>query len=215
MRVSHMGMFFLYQNKTGGLVIWRSGSMIVLYRGMTYHLPCVQSYSKQNQAKSYALDGSSNVEYDAKPRDEKLHNKVGTMSTVVSGALTNTKTLSKKELLELSDLNNLLDEIGPRFKDWSGCEPLPVDADLLPGNVPGYKPPTRILPYGVRHCLKNKDVTIFRRLARNMPPHFALGTFILSYAGACALLVIMSLLKSFISFSQEGIDNCKVWPRLW
>ena len=144
--------------------------MIVLYRGMTYHLPCVQSYAKQNQAKSCRLDGSNNVEYDA--------NTVRTMSTIVSGASKHTKTLSEKELAELSDLNLLLDEIGPRFKDWSGCEPLPVDADLLPGIVPGYKPPTRILPYGVRHCLRDKEVTAFRRLARKMPPHFALGTFV-------------------------------------
>ncbi|XP_038879200.1 CRM-domain containing factor CFM3, chloroplastic/mitochondrial [Benincasa hispida] len=163
------------ENKTGGLVIWRSGSMIVLYRGMTYHLPCVQSYAKQNQAKSYTLDGSNNVEYDDATHDEKVPNTVETMSKIVSGASKHTKTLSKKELMELSDLNHLLDEIGPRFKDWSGCEPVPVDADLLPGIVPGYKPPTRILPYGVRHCLKNKEVTIFRRLARKMPPHFALG----------------------------------------
>ncbi|XP_022960925.1 CRM-domain containing factor CFM3, chloroplastic/mitochondrial [Cucurbita moschata] len=155
------------ENRTGGLVVWRSGSMIVLYRGMTYHLPCVQSYAKQNQAKSCTLDGSNNVEYDS--------NTVRTTSTIVSGASKHTKTLSEKELSELSDLNLLLDEIGPRFKDWSGCEPLPVDADLLPGIVPGYKPPTRILPYGVRHCLKDKEVTAFRRLARKMPPHFALG----------------------------------------
>lgn len=155
------------ENRTGGLVVWRSGSMIVLYRGMTYHLPCVQSYAKQNQAKSCRLDGSNNVEYDS--------NTVRTTSTIVSGASKHTKTLSEKELSELSDLNLLLDEIGPRFKDWSGCEPLPVDADLLPGIVPGYKPPTRILPYGVRHCLKDKEVTAFRRLARKMPPHFALG----------------------------------------
>lgn len=171
--------------------------MIVLYRGMTYHLPCVQSYAKQNQAQSYALDGSNNVKYDA-TRHEKVHNIVGTTNTVVAAASKHTKTLSKKELMELSDLNHLLDEIGPRFKDWSGCEPLPVDADLLPGLVPGYKPPTRILPYGVRHCLRNKEVTIFRRLARKMPPHFALGTFILLYASARILLVIVSLLKSFI-----------------
>lgn len=195
---SHWNVFLLYQNRTGGLVIWRSGSLIVLYRGMTYHLPCVQSYAKQNQAKSNTLDVPNNVESDDITRNEKLHTTVGTMSTIVSGASKHTKTLSKKELMELSDLNHLLDEIGPRFKDWSGCEPVPVDADLLPGIVPGYKPPTRILPYGVRHCLRNKEVTIFRRLARKMPPHFALGTFILLYASAHVLQVIMFLLKSFI-----------------
>ncbi|XP_022147610.1 CRM-domain containing factor CFM3, chloroplastic/mitochondrial [Momordica charantia] len=162
------------ENKTGGLVIWRSGSMIVLYRGMTYHLPCVQSFAKQNQAKSSELNGSNNVEYHA-TGDVKVKNVVGTTNTIVAGASKHQKTLSKSELTELNELNHLLDEIGPRFKDWSGCEPLPIDADLLPAVVPGYKPPTRLLPYGVRHCLRNKEVTVFRRLARKMPPHFALG----------------------------------------
>lgn len=189
--------------------------MIVLYRGMTYHLPCVQSYAKQNQARSSELDGSNIVEYDA-TRDVKVKNVVGTTNTVVANASKHQKTLSKSELMELNDLNHLLDEIGPRYKDWSGCEPLPVDADLLPAVVPGYKPPTRILPYGVRHCLRNKEVTVFRRLARNMPPHFALGTIILIlYASAHVLLVLMSFLRSFLLFSQEEIDNCKVWPMLW
>ncbi|KAL6221975.1 hypothetical protein ACLB2K_005367 [Fragaria x ananassa] len=85
------------------------------------------------------------------------------------------KDLSKKELMELSDLNHLLDELGPRFKDWIGREPLPVDADLLPAVVPGYQTPFRLLPYGVRPGLKDKDMTKFRRLARSAPPHFALG----------------------------------------
>ncbi|XP_039164467.1 CRM-domain containing factor CFM3, chloroplastic/mitochondrial-like [Eucalyptus grandis] len=77
--------------------------------------------------------------------------------------------------MDMNDPNSLLDELGPRFKDWSGCEPVPVDADLLPSEVPGYKPPVRLLPYGVRHCLRNKEMTRFRRLARTMPSHFALG----------------------------------------
>ncbi|KAK9947971.1 hypothetical protein M0R45_003564 [Rubus argutus] len=77
--------------------------------------------------------------------------------------------------MELSDLNHMLDELGPRFKDWIGREPLPVDADLLPPVVPGYKTPFRLLPYGVRHGLRDKDMTKFRRLARAAPPHFALG----------------------------------------
>ncbi|MBA0747558.1 hypothetical protein Gogos_004465 [Gossypium gossypioides] len=85
------------------------------------------------------------------------------------------KDLSKEELMDLCELNHLLDELGPRYKDWSGREPLPVDADLLPPVVPGYQPPFRRLPYGVRHCLKDREMTTFRRLARSMPPHFAIG----------------------------------------
>lgn len=36
------------QRRTGGLVIWRSGSSVVLFRGMAYKLPCVQSFTKHN-----------------------------------------------------------------------------------------------------------------------------------------------------------------------
>jgi hypothetical protein len=39
-----------YQSRTGGLIIWRSGSSVVLYRGTTYKFQCVQSYTKQNEA---------------------------------------------------------------------------------------------------------------------------------------------------------------------
>lgn len=87
----------------------------------------------------------------------------------------NLRNLSEEELVDLSELNYLLDELGPRFTDWCGCEPLPVDADLLPPVVPGYKTPFRLLPYGVRHCLRDSETTNFRRLARKTPPHFALG----------------------------------------
>ncbi|KAG1346340.1 CRM-domain containing factor CFM3, chloroplastic/mitochondrial [Cocos nucifera] len=76
---------------------------------------------------------------------------------------------------DTSDIDGLLDQLGPRFRDWSGRSPLPVDADLLPGVVPGYKPPFRLLPYKTRSSLREGEMTFLRRLARKMPPHFALG----------------------------------------
>ncbi|XP_004288953.1 PREDICTED: chloroplastic group IIA intron splicing facilitator CRS1, chloroplastic-like [Fragaria vesca subsp. vesca] len=146
----------ILESKTGGLVIWRSGSSVVLYRGISYNLQCVKSYTKQRQTGSHMLQDLEDT-----VRRDGTHNYM--------------KDLSKKELMELSDLNHLLDELGPRFKDWIGREPLPVDADLLPAVVPGYQTPFRLLPYGVRPGLKDKDMTKFRRLARAAPPHFALG----------------------------------------
>lgn len=77
------------------------------------------------------------------------------------------------------EMEKLLDSLGPRYTDWAGSDPLPVDADLLPGIVPGFKPPFRILPYGVRSTLGRKEGTALRRLARVLPPHFALGKYIL------------------------------------
>ncbi|KAF6170600.1 hypothetical protein GIB67_017849 [Kingdonia uniflora] len=103
---------------------------------------------------------------------------VDSVTTAISsgaGILNASNSPSDEELKDIDDLNNLLDELGPRFKDWSGCDPLPVDADMLPCVLPTYKPPFRLLPSGVRPCLGNKDMTMYRRHARTMPPHFALG----------------------------------------
>ncbi|XVF35032.1 hypothetical protein REPUB_Repub18cG0110200 [Reevesia pubescens] len=163
----------ILEKRTGGLVIWRSGGSVVLYRGMAYKLHCVQSYFRENLDDMNALDCSNDVK------------TATTQNTVVKDSVRNVesfmpsseylKDLSKEELLDLCELNHLLDELGPRYKDWSGHEPLPVDADLLPPVVPGYQPPFRRLPYGIRHRLKDSEMTTFRRLARTVPPHFALG----------------------------------------
>nr|XP_048327585.1 CRM-domain containing factor CFM3, chloroplastic/mitochondrial-like isoform X2 [Ziziphus jujuba var. spinosa] len=162
----------LLETKTGGLVIWRSGSSVVLYRGMAYNLPCVKSYAGNNQSSKSGLPDSEDVMPNSM-NEIGVNDVVETTESSVSNE--HPKDPSKGEPLDLSDLNSLLDELGPRFEDWLGREPLPVDADLLPPVVPGYKTPFRLLPHGVRHCLSNKGMTKFRRLARTVPPHFALG----------------------------------------
>lgn len=168
-------MFYIvfYQTRTGGLVIWRSGSSVVLYRGMSYNLPCVQSYAKQNQVNTMISQSSSGIV------SNDLTQRVGSPDSVrtadVNKSTRHLEKLSEKEITDLSELNHLLEDLGPRYKDWSGREPLPVDADLLPSMVPGYKRPFRLLPHGFRYSLRDKHVTYYRRTARIMPPHFALG----------------------------------------
>uniref|UniRef100_A0A2N9EPM8 CRM domain-containing protein n=1 Tax=Fagus sylvatica TaxID=28930 RepID=A0A2N9EPM8_FAGSY len=164
----------ILESKTGGLVIWRSGSSVVLYRGITYKLHCVKSYAKQSQTNMNMLENSKGATSDAM-RNIGVKDTVKATEPFIPDSAKYLKDLSKEELMELSDLNHLLDELGPRFTDWTGREPLPVDADLLPAVVPGYKTPFRLLPHGVRHCLRNREMTNIRRLARTMPPHFALG----------------------------------------
>ncbi|KAK3210473.1 hypothetical protein Dsin_015179 [Dipteronia sinensis] len=159
----------ILEHRTGGLIIWRSGSSVVLFRGMTYKLPCVQSFTKQNQ-----MQHLKGVKFDV-TRNVEEGNSVRIMKPFDPDSTKPLRNLSEEELIDLNELNFLLDELGPRFVDWTGCEPLPVDADLLPPVVPDYKPPFRLLPYGVRHSLRDKEMTTLRRLARNMPPHFALG----------------------------------------
>uniref|UniRef100_A0A2P2KPV9 CRM domain-containing protein n=1 Tax=Rhizophora mucronata TaxID=61149 RepID=A0A2P2KPV9_RHIMU len=164
----------MLESRTGGLVIWRSGSSVALYRGMTYKFQCIQSYTRQSEED---IDGLPRMERVIDDGMGDLGEKPWVRKTepVIPNAEKYLKDLSGEELMDYSELNYLLDELGPRFKDWCGREPLPVDADLLPPIVPEYKPPFRLLPYGVRHCLRDKEMTIFRRLARRTPPHFALG----------------------------------------
>ncbi|KAE8767915.1 Chloroplastic group IIA intron splicing facilitator CRS1, chloroplastic [Hordeum vulgare] len=69
-----------------------------------------------------------------------------------------------------------MDSLGPRFVDWWWHTPLPVDADLLPEVVPGFKTPFRQCPPGVRPTLEDEELTYVRKLARPLPTHFALGT---------------------------------------
>ncbi|OMO67280.1 hypothetical protein CCACVL1_20639 [Corchorus capsularis] len=191
----------ILEKRTGGLVIWRAGGSVVLYRGMSYKLQCVQSYTRQNKADMSALDHSNDVKTDTTQdivvkdsvrtpespmpssseclkdttQNVVIEDSVRTLESFMPSSSEYLKELSNEQLIDLCELNHLLDELGPRYKDWSGREPLPVDADLLPPVVPGYRPPLRRLPYGVRHCLKDKEMTTFRRLARSVPPQFALG----------------------------------------
>lgn len=146
----------------------------MLYRGTAYKLSCVQSYTKQNQTNMNMLEDSKGAMSGATSNTTK--DTIRATEPSIPDSAMYLKDLSKEELMEFSDLNQLLDELGPRFTDWTGREPLPVDADLLPAVVPGYKPPLRLFAYGVCHCLRNWEMTAIRRLARMMPPHFALGT---------------------------------------
>lgn len=165
----------LYQTRTGGLVIWRSGSSVVLYRGLSYNLPCVQSYAKQNQVEKMISHSSNGIVGGDLTQRVGLEETVRTAETTINNSTRYLKNLSEKEVADLSELDRLLEDLGPRYKDWSGREPLPVDADLLPSVVPGYKRPFRLLPHGFRYSLRDKHVTYYRRTARIMPPHFALG----------------------------------------
>ncbi|KAL8136504.1 hypothetical protein V2J09_002505 [Rumex salicifolius] len=169
------------ERKTGGLVIWRSGSSVVLFKGMNYKLDCVQSYNKE---KSIDLPNPGSLEKSAVPDSLKLS----------SG-------LSEEELTNMSEFQDLLETLGPPYEDWTGSDPKPVDADLLPGVIPSYSTPFRLLPYGMKQSVRNKEMTFFRRQARRMRPHFALG-------------MLQFLLKAPLSNRQlEGLAAAMV--KLW
>ncbi|OMO68852.1 hypothetical protein CCACVL1_19801 [Corchorus capsularis] len=178
------------ERKTGGLVVWRSGSKIILYRGANYKYPYFS-------ADKIATDDTSSSASPVTDMDnEELHEteSCSSESTAAKSATPNATDKTTKpmivqgvgspnrvrfqmpgeaELVEEAD--RLLDGLGPRFNDWWGYEPLPVDGDLLPAVIPGYRRPFRLLPYGVKPILTNDEMTTLRRLARPLPCHFVLG----------------------------------------
>ncbi|XP_008802838.1 CRM-domain containing factor CFM3, chloroplastic/mitochondrial [Phoenix dactylifera] len=167
----------ILERKTGGLVIWRSGTSISLYRGVGYEIPQPEKKQYQSVQRS-AVDTFNKDTYY--PTGVSIENGRGNNIQDLHEDLT--ASLEKKkdtepdaEIKYEHEIDKLLDGLGPRYTDWPGSGPLPVDADLLPGVIPGYKPPFRILPYGVRRTLGLKEGTALRRLARLLPPHFALG----------------------------------------
>ncbi|KAG8082275.1 hypothetical protein GUJ93_ZPchr0014g46686 [Zizania palustris] len=235
----------ILERKTGGLVIWRSGSTIILYRGTDYKYPYfharekkddrdesseqirsgdedvdliisdAEQSSSEEDADNPTEHGSNHVEEgdnlgivyiehknlgeeNKNPHVASIEQNVikkkdqhaishsvdrpsktsgRTRSTLVAGVGSSNKFRlqlpGEVKLAEESD--KLLDGLGPRFSDWWGYDPLPVDADLLPAIVPGFRRPFRLLPSGVPPKLTDREMTILRRLARPLPYHYALG----------------------------------------
>nr|CAB3464535.1 unnamed protein product [Digitaria exilis] len=163
----------LVERRTGGLIIWRSGSVMVVYRGSNYKRPLksqtlngTSSPVKGEDGALFIPDASSPVENDSQGKDlDAQHAKVSQLN------MQNTEEMTEEE----QEFNHMLDELGPRFVDWWGTGILPVDADLLPQTIPGYKAPYRVLPTGMRSTLTNAELTNLRKLARSLPCHFALA----------------------------------------
>ncbi|XP_020251625.1 chloroplastic group IIA intron splicing facilitator CRS1, chloroplastic [Asparagus officinalis] len=131
--------------KTGGLVVLSKKDALVVYR-------------YQSNAKLFQKD----IEF-------------GPPKTTSMNWLLDNDVGSTNESLYVREANRLLDSLGPRFVDWWYKKPLPVDADLLPEVVPGFKPPFRLCPPEERPKLRDDELTYLRKIARPLPTHFALG----------------------------------------
>ncbi|VFQ87567.1 unnamed protein product [Cuscuta campestris] len=155
----------ILERKTGGLVIWRSGTSVALYRGVSYESPEKQKKRMRNK------NDNSSLRVDKEFIENPLESALDNLSTPDES-----KDIEGQVDVKYDDeVDRLLEGLGPRYLDWHGDGPLPVDGDLLPGIIPGYEPPFRVLPYGVRSTLGNTEATALRRLARTLPPHFAIG----------------------------------------
>lgn len=174
------------------MVIWRSGTSVALYRGVGYNEPLERS-KRSISNKNRTQESSSSVPDDGSNSSSEFRSRNEVESPQPESAATSLGNASSQSSIELKyedEVETLLDGLGPRYTDWPGNGPLPVDADLLPGVLPGYQPPFRILPYGVRHNLGLKEATSLRRLARVLPPHFVLGN-------------LYSLIHNIVVFKQE------------
>ncbi|KAI3793450.1 hypothetical protein L1987_36069 [Smallanthus sonchifolius] len=154
----------ILEMRTGGLVIWRSGSTVALYMGVGYQDPALKQRKREYNKDKSEITSISDADVTSGSMDSPQMHEVDAENTEI-----------KDELNYEREVDKLLLGLGPRYMDWPGCDPLPVDADLLPGMVHGYQPPFRILPYGVKATLVGREATNLRRLARFLPPHFALG----------------------------------------
>nr|GEV85195.1 chloroplastic group IIA intron splicing facilitator CRS1, chloroplastic [Tanacetum cinerariifolium] len=138
----------IVETKTGGLVVWSKKDILVVYRGCNYkHTPrfSPNTYSVES---SYQTLGDHDGEVDIMPVQGSLYER---------------------------EADRLLDGLGPRFIDWWMPKPLPVDADMLPEVVPGYKPPSRLYPLRGASKLTDNELTHLRKRAYYLPTHFVLG----------------------------------------
>ncbi|GJS84855.1 CRM-domain containing factor CFM3, chloroplastic/mitochondrial [Tanacetum coccineum] len=163
MRTAHE----IVQRRTGGLIIWQSGSVMMVYRGANYAGPSARPRSNEK-------DGDALFIPDVSSANSNLITK--TSDAVAASIATRTPVLADRTMTEEeTEFSSVLDGLGPRFHEWWGTGTLPVDADLLPQTVPGFKTPFRLLPTGMRSRLTNAEMTNLRKLAKSLPCHFALG----------------------------------------
>ncbi|KAL6505839.1 CRM-domain containing factor cfm2, chloroplastic [Orobanche hederae] len=208
----------LLEKKTGGLVVWRSGSKIILYRGADYKYPYFVTDRLSNES-------SSKESPDVYMNQRILGTQSPGASALDSSGLNSEAQISRPPLIQGVGLPNrvrfqlsgeaqiaeeadaLLEGLGPRFSDWWGNDPLPVDADLLPAVIPGYRRPFRLLPYGVKPKLTNDEMTTLRRLGRPLPIHFALGRNKKLQGLAAAILKLWEKCEIAKIAIKRGVQN--------
>ncbi|KAJ8444651.1 hypothetical protein Cgig2_023714 [Carnegiea gigantea] len=209
----------LLERKTGGVVVWRAGSKILLYRGANYEYPY---FSLDEASSGSSSKNDMNSADDLRIREESLSSethivesagensrRILNQSSLIQGVGSPTRVRfllpGEKQLIEEAD--QLLQGLGPRFTDWWGCDRLPIDGDLLPAVVPGYRKPFRLLPYGVNRKLTNDEMTVLKRLGQPLPCHFALGRNRNLQGLAAAMLKLWEKCEIAKIAIKRGIQN--------
>lgn len=212
----------LLERKTGGLVVWRSGSKIILYRGAKYKYPYF--VCDGDSTKEILPNDLLNKQLDDGEMEKMESSLPGTKGVKASGPSASDKTAQPRliqgvgspnklrfqlpgEAQLVEEADHLLDGLGPRFTDWWGYDPLPVDADLLPAIIPGYRRPFRLLPFGVNPKLTNDEMTTLKRLGRPLPCHFALGRNRKLHGLAAAIIKLWERCEIAKIAVKRGVQN--------
>ncbi|CAK7344301.1 unnamed protein product [Dovyalis caffra] len=146
----------IVEMKTGGLVVWTRKDTHVVYRGCNYQW-------KRNNVVATVDENFPGMGVGEEFKSAGILTEADLNTQPINGSLFERET------------DRLLDGLGPRFVDWWMRKPLPVDADLLPEVVKGFRPPSRLCPPCTRSKLKDDELTYFRKLAQSLPTHFVLG----------------------------------------
>ncbi|KAI5079695.1 hypothetical protein GOP47_0005174 [Adiantum capillus-veneris] len=185
------------EERTGGLVVLRTGKIIVVYRGSGYKPEERRVYGGSQKEVENLNSRQSRVSVQAETplpatiAQEELGNKFfglqedgkghvesesGRVSmTAMPSLSTDPYNKRESEAVSEAEAESILEGLGPRFENWTGLLPVPIDADLLPSVIPNYRPPFRLMPYGIRPRISDSELTNLRRLARPLAPHFVLG----------------------------------------
>ncbi|XP_058722426.1 CRM-domain containing factor CFM3, chloroplastic/mitochondrial [Vicia villosa] len=197
MRIAHQ----IVERRTGGLVTWKAGSVMMVYRGKNYQGPASPKELDVREGDGFFVPDVSSGGL-SKTEDSNAASSLGNGESVRRNS-----KLPENMTREEAEYNALLDGLGPRFVEWWGTGIPPVDADLFPPVVPGYKTPYRLLPTGMRSRLTSAELTDLRRIAKSLPSHFALGRNRNHQGLACAILKLWE--KSLIAkiAVKPGIQN--------
>lgn len=159
-------MFFLLQRLTGGIVIWREGPAVVIYRGKDYVPVWMRKMDLREEAYRKRLQL---LDCDEEDESRQLMEE-------------GTSYDCQTNMIQESEIEDLMDDLGPQFVGWIEGGRAPVDGDLLVNS--NFNSPFRRLPYGVRPRLTNFEMTEMRHLAKKLPPHFVLGAYVQTTIGS-------------------------------
>lgn len=167
------------QLKTGGIVVWRNKDFLAVYRGCNYGSGSKDTRITNFNAASDHGNSTFNMNYQNTITVARVTSGGSNADELIHGKDRKWESLQMASLYE-READRLLDELGPRFVDWWMQKPLPVDGDLLPAVVPGFRTPFRLCQPFTRAKLTDAELTYLRKLARPLPTHFVLGIFLSS-----------------------------------